>query len=273
MESTHDHSRARRPPDELESHWGRVVGRRGFLVGVGAAGAAALAGGALGDGRAAFADSGRLSRGDAAILRFLAAAELLETDLWQQYAELGGVNGGNPAYIAALENLDGDMPQYISDNTDDERSHAAFLNAYLRVEGRGAGEPGRVPHAPEQQGDGREADRPADEPAEAERRHELVHPLPQHARTRTSGPRSRRPCNITDEPAIPLNDTDTPPGMSQPVPPTTAQAAADAGDREHGRVPLRDDRAGRLEPLHDDEPQGDRASRCCGSSSRSAGSR
>ena len=33
--------------------------------------------------------------------------------------------------MAALSNLDGDMPQYISDNTDDEISHAAFLNAYL----------------------------------------------------------------------------------------------------------------------------------------------
>ncbi len=102
------------PPaaDDLQAHWNRVVGRRGFLIGVGAAGATALTGGAL--AADAFADSGWLSSGDAAILRFLAAAELLETDLWQQYAELGGVNGGNPAYIAALENLDGDMPQYIS---------------------------------------------------------------------------------------------------------------------------------------------------------------
>jgi hypothetical protein len=73
---------------------------------------------------------GQLSRGDAAILRFLAAAELIESDLWAQYNELGGVNGGNPAYIAALENLDADMPQYITDNTDDELSHAAFLNVY-----------------------------------------------------------------------------------------------------------------------------------------------
>lgn len=37
----------------------------------------------------------RLSTGDAAILRFLAAAEIIETDLWQQYNELGGVNGGS----------------------------------------------------------------------------------------------------------------------------------------------------------------------------------
>ncbi len=69
--------------------------------------------------------------GDAAILKFLAAAEIIETDLWTQYAELGGAQGGNPAYILALQNLDGDMPQYITDNIDDEMSHEQFLNAYL----------------------------------------------------------------------------------------------------------------------------------------------
>ena len=77
---------------------------------------------------AARASSGK---GDAALLRFAAAVELIEADLWQQYNELGDVQCGNPAYIAALSNLDGDMPQYIADNTDDELSHAAFLNAYL----------------------------------------------------------------------------------------------------------------------------------------------
>ena len=75
--------------------------------------------------------TGKLSRGDAALLRLAAAGELIEADLWQQYNELGGVQGGNPAYIAALSTLDGDMPQYVADNTDDELSHAAFLNAYL----------------------------------------------------------------------------------------------------------------------------------------------
>src|SRR4029077_4710090 len=116
----------------LDEKWNRVVGRRAFLAGAGAVGVAAVSGGLLaGAGRAPTP----VTAGDIAILRFLAAAELLETDLWQQYAELGGVNGGNPAYIAALKNLDGDMPQYISDNPDDERSHAAFLNAYLRSKG------------------------------------------------------------------------------------------------------------------------------------------
>src|SRR4051812_18121024 len=76
--------------------------------------------------------------GDISILRFLAAAEILEADLWQQYNELGGIQDsevpggtGNKAYTEKLENLDDDMPDYIHDNTDDEISHAAFLNAYL----------------------------------------------------------------------------------------------------------------------------------------------
>ena len=101
----------------------RGVPRREFLRGVGAAGAAAVVGGGLlAAGQNTLASTGPTA-GDVAILRFLAAAEILETDLWVQYEELGSINGGNPAYIAALENLDGDMPQYISDNTDDERSH------------------------------------------------------------------------------------------------------------------------------------------------------
>jgi len=87
--------------------------------------------------------SNKLSKGDAAILRFLSAAEILETDLWQQYNELGGIQdsevpggSGSQPYVAALEVLDGDMPQYIHDNTEDEFTHFTFLNAYL--ESRGA---------------------------------------------------------------------------------------------------------------------------------------
>src|SRR6267154_2603166 len=82
--------------------------------------------------------SGSLNHGDAAILRFLAAAEILETDFWIQYNELGGVQdsevpggSGIPAYTAALQKLDADFPQYIHDNTDDEITHFTFLNAYL----------------------------------------------------------------------------------------------------------------------------------------------
>src|ERR1700680_1299501 len=114
--------------DELAGQWQRVIRRRGFLQSIGMA-SAVLSPVAL------MADSKKLKKGDVAILKFLAAAELIETDLWQQYNELGGVNGGNPSYMAALQNMDGDMSQYISDNTDDEMSHAALLNAYLISKG------------------------------------------------------------------------------------------------------------------------------------------
>ncbi len=103
----------------------------------------------------AAASGTKLSQGDAAILRFLAAAEILESDLWEQYQELGGVQdnefanaadddtartgfaatGGNPLYTAALELLDADMAQYVHDNTDDEISHQQFINAYLNSRG------------------------------------------------------------------------------------------------------------------------------------------
>jgi hypothetical protein len=99
----------------------------------------------LGRAASALADkpsSTKLDKGDAAILRFLAAAEILETDLWQQYNELGGVQdsevpggSGSKRYIEALEVLDEDMPQYIHDNTEDELTHFTFLNAYLEARG------------------------------------------------------------------------------------------------------------------------------------------
>src|SRR3989442_8758454 len=119
--------------------------RRSFLKKSMVAGAAATVGaGLLADSSSVLGQegreerSGRLTKGDAAILRFLAAAEILETDLWQQYNELGGIQdsevpggSGSPAYIKALEVLDGDMPQYIHDNTEDEFTHLTFINAYL----------------------------------------------------------------------------------------------------------------------------------------------
>jgi hypothetical protein len=81
-------------------------------------------------------DDNEFTDGDAAILRFLAAAELIEADLWTQYAELGGNSNGSPnPYQKALQNLDGDGSQYITSNTLDEVSHAAFLNAYLESQG------------------------------------------------------------------------------------------------------------------------------------------
>ena len=83
-----------------------------------------------------------ITQGDINILRLFAALEIIETDLWQQYNELGGIQdkevpggSGNPAYTQALNNLDADMSQYVHDNTDDEISHFTFLNAYLVSKG------------------------------------------------------------------------------------------------------------------------------------------
>jgi hypothetical protein len=121
--------------------------RRSFMKkGLAAAGTATLGAGLLANGLPVFAqdvDDENLTGGDIAILRFLNALEQVEADLWLQYSELGGVqdkevsgvNGGNPLYTAALTILDGDMAQYIHDNTDDELSHAAFLKAYLESKG------------------------------------------------------------------------------------------------------------------------------------------
>jgi hypothetical protein len=114
------------------------VARRSFLRNLGL-GAALLAPGAAllsGSGKAlAASGSQTLTPGDVAILQLLAAAELIEADLWQQYKELGGVDAPDSGYKEGLVILDGDQPQYISDNTDDEISHATFLNAYLKSKG------------------------------------------------------------------------------------------------------------------------------------------
>jgi len=123
--------------------------RRSFMKKGLAVGTATLGAGVLGSGVPLLAQDedkeeggGTLTRGDAALLRFAAAAEILETDFWEQYNELGGVRdhelpsgSGNPIYTKKLENLDGDMPVYIHDNTDDEVSHHTFLNAYLASKG------------------------------------------------------------------------------------------------------------------------------------------
>ena len=110
----------------------------GLAVGAGAAGYGLLANAIP----ALTKTSAALRSGDAAILRFLSALEILETDLWQQYNELGGVQdaevpggSGSPAYIKKLQVLDQDMPQYIHDNTEDELTHFTFINAYLASKG------------------------------------------------------------------------------------------------------------------------------------------
>jgi len=134
--------------EELLPSMRRSVDRRSFMKsGLLAGGAAVVGAGLLTNGTLARAqEGGSLGAGDVAILQFLAAAELIESDLWTQYAELGGI-GNNPPievdpnqplnnYQIALSNLDSDGPQYITSNTLDEVSHATFLNAYL--ESRGA---------------------------------------------------------------------------------------------------------------------------------------
>lgn len=129
----------------------KSLNRRSFVKnGLTAAGLATAGAGFLANSSDALAEegpeehSGRLTKGDAALLRFAAAAEILETDFWVQYNELAGVQdnefpggggGGNPAYTAALTVLDSDMAQYVHDNTDDEFTHQNFLNAYLASKG------------------------------------------------------------------------------------------------------------------------------------------
>jgi len=121
---------------------GTVAGhnRRNFLkAGFVAAGATAV-GAVLSEHGTlvAAAQSSGLNAGDVAILQFLAAGELLEVDFWTQYNELGGIpdsevsgGTGNAVYTERLLSIDRNFPQYIHDNTDDEISHATFINAYL----------------------------------------------------------------------------------------------------------------------------------------------
>src|SRR6202790_1534569 len=207
----------------VQRHWQGVVKRRSFLKGLGIAGATLSATAVLGtEGNAQATQSrGKLSKGDAALLRFAAAAELIEADLWQQYNELGGVQGGNPAYIAALSNLDGDMAQYIADNTDDELSHAAFLNAYLISKGEEPVDLDAFRTLPSSQATG------AKDIGRLTNLLKLNVDLSWYTRYRSSqnpdfGVKFQGPFTIKNQPAIPLNDTDTPPNQPQPVPPANA---------------------------------------------------
>ena len=116
--------------------------RRSFLKGMAITGAA-LSTASLLDAKVLSEDEGGgITRGDAAILRFLAVAEIIETDIWQQYNELAGVQdsevpggSGNPLFTTAVKQLDEDMDQYIHDNTEDELTHEVFINAYLESKG------------------------------------------------------------------------------------------------------------------------------------------
>jgi hypothetical protein len=143
--------------EEVNSHDKTVVNRRSFMRHSLVAGAATVGAGILANSNFAVAQSsgGKLTKGDVAILQFLAAAEIIESDLWLQYQELGGVQddevatlasklipgypakatGGNPLYMQDLLPLDGDMSQYIHDNTEDELTHEVFINEYLASKG------------------------------------------------------------------------------------------------------------------------------------------
>src|SRR5215470_2991454 len=117
------------------------ISRRSFLRNSGAIVAGTVGAGFFINTKTARA-SGGLTPGDAALLRFPAALELLEADFWIQYNELGGIQdaevpggSGSPLYTADIQMLDSDMAQYIHDNTDDEITHHKFLNAYLESHG------------------------------------------------------------------------------------------------------------------------------------------
>jgi len=118
-----------------------AISRRSFLGTSLALGAGTIGAGFLPSIQTARA-SGGLTPGDAALLRFPAALELLEADFWIQYNELGGIQddevpggSGNPDYTEALEVIEDEMGDYIHDNTDDEITHHQFLNAYLVSKG------------------------------------------------------------------------------------------------------------------------------------------
>jgi hypothetical protein len=209
--------------ERVQSQWNRVVGRRSFLKGVGLAGAAVLPGSALLSSQAVARTTSKLTEGDVAILRFLAAVELIETDLWQQYNELGGVNGGNPSYMAALSNLDGDMPQYINDNTEDEVSHAAFLNEFLLSRGAQAVDLEAFRTLPSSKATG------AQQIGRLTNLLSLDVDTSYYTRYRSAqspdfGASFPQAVTIKNQPAIPLNDEDTPPNTEQPNPPTTEPA-------------------------------------------------
>jgi hypothetical protein len=223
--------------EELQRIWTRVVGRRSFLRQAGLASAVALpatavaASGASAKSRKARKANNGPTEGDIAILRFLTWAELIESDFWEQYAELGGqansperpTDGGNHFYVSALSQLDSDMPQYISDNTDDEESHQTFLNAYLVSKG----------HKPVNLDPFRTL--PSTKATGAKNKLRLTnlqsltvdtsYYLRYRAETNPDfGATFGQAVDIENQPTIPVDDTDTPPGLDAATPtPTDAQ--------------------------------------------------
>src|SRR6201987_2187202 len=213
----------------------QTVPRRSFLKGLGVVGATLLPGATLLKAQSPNL-SGKLSKGDADLLRFALWAEIVESDLWTQYNELGGAtapndgppNPGNPPYIAALQNLDGDMPQYITDNNDDELSHAAFLDAYLRAHGAESVDLDsfRILQGSTATG--------VDKTTIGKRLTNLLSlnvDLSWYTTYRSGqnpdlGAIIKGPFTIPNQPAIPLNDNDTPPTVVVPAPPIPAGSPA-----------------------------------------------
>ena len=210
--------------------------RRSFLKKTMVAGAATVGAGLLGNGLGALAHAssskGPLSDGDIAILRFLAAAELLETDLWLQYAELGGVTSGkqNP-YQLALQQLDGDGSQYITSNTLDEMTHAAFLNAYLQSKGAPGVDLGKFRTLPSSQATG------AKQIGRLTNLMQLTVDTSWYVRYRSKknpdfGATFPQAVTITDKPAIPRTNADFGPGKH--IQAIAATAAFHFGTIEQG---------------------------------------
>src|ERR1700741_1560897 len=152
---------------KMENVFTKGSTRRSFLKNGTVASAATVGAGLLSGKAFAFdreEDDGRspITKGDIAILKFLQALETVEEDLWRQYAELGGtidneftgLTTGNVPYMQALQLLDGDMPQYIHDNTDDEISHARFLSNYLESIGAEPVDLTPFAHLPSSKADG-----------------------------------------------------------------------------------------------------------------------
>jgi hypothetical protein len=195
------------------------------------------------------AQSNTLTAGDEAILRFLSAAEIIETDLWIQYNELGGAQdsevpgntGGSDKYIKALQVLDGDMPQYIHDNTEDEISHFTFINTHLASKSATRSisisfELYRAAKPPER------ANRTPHESDAAHSGHQLVDTVPQPCEQ--SRPRSR----IRVSPGSPNFECGTASGNSKirrrPDPERPYPS-----HRQHSGISLRFHRTGRHQPI------------------------
>jgi len=240
--SCHRSAETHVPSQELQDPAPRdhvTVGRRSFIRGLGIVGATLLPASALlmRQAKAQDQSNGSLAKGDADLLRFAAWAELVESDLWAQYNELGGAtkpndgppNVGNSPYKLPLQNLDSDMPQYITDNNDDELSHAAFLNAYLGSRGAEPVNLDQFRNLPGSTATG------VNKQKIGKRLTNLLNlnvDLSWYTRYRSEenpdlgATFKSGPFYILNEPAIPLNDSDTPPTTVVPSPSIPAGSPA-----------------------------------------------